>query len=106
MENYIIDWSDSVITHIVFFKLKDSSPENISAVREKLLTLDGNVPQLRFLEVGMDVIRSERSYDLALVARFDSLEDLQAYQVHPFHVEIANYIAGVRESAIAVDYES
>lgn len=95
-----------VITHIVFFKLKDRSSGHIAEVRDKLLTLEGNVPQLRHLEVGIDVIRSDRSYDLALVAKFDSLEDLQAYQVHPFHVQIANYIAGVRESAIAVDYES
>ncbi len=95
-----------MITHIVCFKLKDRSPEHIAQVRDRLLTLDGNVPQLRHLEVGVDFIRSDRSYDLALVAKFDSAEDLQAYQVHPYHVEIANYLAGLRESAVAVDYES
>lgn len=94
-----------MVKHIVFFKLKDRSPEHITQVRDKLMTLDGRVPQLRYLEVGIDFIRSERSYDLALVAKFDSREDLQAYQVHPFHVKIANYMASEKESAVAVDYE-
>jgi len=96
----------NMITHIVCFKLKDRSAINIEKVRERLQTLEGNVPQLRHFEVGVDIVRTDRSYDLALVARFDSLEDLQAYQVHPFHVEIANYVSTVRESAVAVDYES
>lgn len=95
-----------MVTHIVCFKLKDRSPEHIAQVRDRLLTLDGNVPVLRHLEVGIDFLRSDRSYDLALMAKFDSPEDLQAYQVHPFHVEIANYMATVRDSTVTVDYES
>jgi hypothetical protein len=74
-----------MITHIVLFKLHDPSPANVAATREKLESMRGKIPQLRHLEVGVDVIRSERSADLALVTRFDSLEDLQAYQVHPYH---------------------
>ncbi len=68
--------------------------------------MSGKIPQLRHLEVGVDVLRSERSYDLALVTKFDSLEDLQAYQAHPVHVDVTKYIASVIESAVAVDYES
>ena len=96
-----------MITHIVFFRLKDQSAANLAATKEKLLSMDGKVPQLRHLEVGIDVIRSERSYDLALVTRFDSLEDLQAYQVHPYHAgEVIPYMKGAAESVVAVDYES
>ena len=95
-----------MITHIVFFKLKDGSKESVEKAREVLLGMQGKIDLLRHLEVGMDVLRSERSYDLALVTKFDSLEDLQAYQVHPVHVEVAKYLGTVRESSIAVDYES
>ena len=95
-----------MITHIVFFKLKDASPENIEKTRDVLQGLEGNVPKLRSLEVGVDVIRSERSYDIALIAKFDSLEDLNAYQTHPVHVKVGEYINSVKESAVAVDYES
>ncbi len=93
-----------MITHIVFFKFKEA--RDIERVKEALLGLQGKVPELRHLEVGVDVIRSERSYDLALVTKFDSLEDLDAYQVHPAHQEVAKLIGTVKESAVAVDYQS
>lgn len=95
-----------MITHIVFFKLKDRSRENVEKAKQVLLSLEGKIPVLRHIEVGVDVLHSERSYDLALVTKFDSLEDLQAYQVHPEHVKVGEYIATVREAAASVDYES
>lgn len=95
-----------MLTHIVFFRLKDAAT-NIEKVKEGLLNLDGKIQQLRHLEVGVDVVRSERSYDLALVTKFDSLEDMQAYQVHPAHQEfVKDILAPVKESVVAVDYES
>jgi len=96
-----------MITHIVFFKLFDQSPENVAGAKEKLLSMAGKIPQLRHLEVGTDIVRSERSYDLALVTKFDSLEDLQAYQVHPYHAgEVVPYVRSAASSILAVDYES
>ena len=96
-----------MFTHIVFFRLKDQSAASMTAAKEKLLSMDSRIPQLRGLEVGVDVIRSERSYDLALVTRFDSLADMQAYQIHPCHEgEILPYMKGVSASVVAIDYES
>jgi hypothetical protein len=94
-----------MITHIVFFKLKDRSPENIEKARAMMASLDGKIPQLRHFEVGADILHTDRSYDLALVAKFDSLEDLNAYQIHHVHQEVVKYMMSVRESAAAVDYE-
>jgi hypothetical protein len=94
-----------MITHIVCFKLKDRSPENIEKARAVLASLAGKIPQLRHLEVGVDLLRTDRSYDLALVAKFDSLDDLNAYQIHLEHQEVIKYMMSVRESAVAVDYE-
>lgn len=97
-----------MITHVVLFKLKDRSLQSVEKARDVLLGLKvkGKIPVLRYLEVGIDVLHSERSYDLALITKFDSMEDLQAYQVHPVHLEVAKYITAARESAIAVDFES
>lgn len=92
-----------MLTHIVLFKLKDKA--DAEKVREKLLGMEGRIPQLRHLEVGIDILNSQRSYDLALYTRFDSLEAMQEYQVHPVHVEVAEYIKSVRESSVSVDYE-
>jgi hypothetical protein len=96
-----------MVTHIVLFKLKDKSAESISQAREKLLSMKERVEMLRHLEVGLDVIHSARSYDLALFTRFDSLDDLQAYQVHPYHGgDVAPFMREVSEAVAVVDYES
>lgn len=96
-----------MITHIVLFKLANPAAENLAATRAKLLSMAGKIDLLRSLEVGVDVIRSERSYDIALTTRFDSLEDLQAYQVHPYHAgEVIPHMKAVCSSIVAVDYES
>ncbi|GJM73796.1 hypothetical protein HMSSN036_60120 [Paenibacillus macerans] len=51
------------------------------------------------------MVRSQRSYDIALIATFDSLEDLEGYQVHPEHKKVIEHITQVRESQVAVDFE-
>lgn len=95
-----------MITHIVCFKLSNPTTENVAIVRDKLLSMAGKIPQLRHLEAGIDVIRSERSYDVALLTRFDSLDDLQAYQVHPYHAgEVVPLMKSLSSSVVAVDYE-
>lgn len=95
-----------MVTHVVLFRLKDRSRKNIERAREVLLSLKDRIPVIRSFEVGADIIRSDRSYDLALVSKFDNLDDLDAYRVHPEHVNVVDYIAQVKESSIAVDYES
>ncbi|RNC69241.1 MAG: Dabb family protein [Desulfuromonadales bacterium] len=96
-----------MITHIVFFKLHEPTAAIIGTTRELLESMGGEIPLLRHLEVGVDVIRSERSYDLALVTKFDSLEDLQAYQVHPYHAgTVVPHMKSVSSAIAAVDYVS
>lgn len=96
-----------MITHIVLFKLAEPTQEKAAAVRDRLLSMQGKIDLLRHLEAGTDLIRSERSYDVALLTRFDSLEDLQAYQVHPYHAgEVVPFMKANCSSIVAVDYES
>lgn len=96
-----------MITHIVLFKLANPTAENIAATRNKLLGMGGKIDLLRHIEVGVDLVRSERSYDIALTTRFDSMEDLQAYQIHPYHAgEVIPHMKSVCSSIVAVDYEN
>lgn len=94
-----------MIKHIVFFKLKDRSPESVEATAAVLRNMEGKIPQLISIEVGKDILHSERSFDIALVTVVASLEDLQAYQVHPVHKEVIVHINEVKELSVAVDYE-
>lgn len=95
-----------MITHIVCFKLNGATGADGDRIAALLEALPAKIPEIRDLEVGRDVVRSERSYDLALVTRFDSLAHLRAYQEHPDHLEVAGFIRSVGATSITVDYES
>lgn len=94
-----------MIKHIVCFKLKDSSVENCEKAKEVLLSMQGNVPQLRGIEVGVDFLHSERSYDVILQVLLDDEKALEDYQNDPYHCSVVKpHMHSVRESSVAVDY--
>ncbi|MBE7718110.1 MAG: hypothetical protein E7243_01145 [Lacrimispora celerecrescens] len=41
-----------------------------------------------------------------VITHFSSMEDMEAYLVHPVHVEVSKYIAEVLESGASICYES
>ena len=94
-----------MLTHVVLIKLKDRSPENIAATRDRIARIEGQIPVLRSIQVGVNVVPSERSYDIALVETFDSVEDMKAYQVHPVHLDLLKDVTPRFEASAAVDYE-
>ena len=96
-----------MIKHIVMWKLKaeaegHSASENALWMKEHLESLMGKVPQLKSCEVGIKI--KAGNYDACMVATFDSLEDLEAYKVHPEHVRISEHCKLIRESRVACDY--
>lgn len=95
-----------MITHIALYKLVHANKETVEEARQVLASEAGKIPYCRAFEVGVNLLDSYRSYDLAVQAKFDSIEDLQAYQSHPAHVEVVKYLQGVRQSVITVDYET
>ncbi len=95
-----------MITHIVFFKLKDRATASRESTRNLILSLRGKVPTIGHLEAGVDAVGGERNYDLALYSRFETLADLDAYRVHPYHQEVVAELKARSESIVAVDYES
>ena len=83
-----------MFTHIVLFKVKEPTKENLEFMKRTLLSMNENIKELNELEVGIDVIRSNRSYDVAIITRFDSKEDYLAYDVNEFHVEKVKKVIG------------
>ncbi|MBO5247790.1 MAG: Dabb family protein [Clostridia bacterium] len=92
--------------HIVLYRLKNRTEEAKKALKDRFLTLWGNVPQIKDLEVGTDCLFSGRSYDVALVITFEKREDLSEYKAHPFHVSVSEYVHSVIESSVSCDYEA
>ena len=97
--------------HIVCFKLKDSAEgaskaENAKQIKTRLEALQGRIPGLQKLEVGINVVQDAAAYDIALYSEFASREDAEKYQSHPEHQAVAQFIGRVREARVVVDYEA
>ncbi|MBQ8670806.1 MAG: Dabb family protein [Oscillospiraceae bacterium] len=94
-----------MIKHIVCFKLKDNSPENCQKAKEVLLSMQGNVPLLRGIEVGVDFLHSARSYDVILQVMLDDAAALGAYQNDLYHCDVVKkHMHAVCETSVAIDY--
>lgn len=91
-----------MITHVVLFKF--SARADAEQARERLLGMRGQIEALLELEVGLDITRSPRSYDLALITRFADQAGLDAYQEHPAHLPVLEFIRARAEAVCAVDF--
>jgi hypothetical protein len=94
-----------MIKHIVFFKLEDNSIEHKRFVQKKIMSMQGNIAELKYIEVGINFTKEERAYDLSLLSDFESKEDLQSYAINPLHVEVINYLKSKNTITKVVDYE-
>jgi protein-L-isoaspartate O-methyltransferase len=100
-----------MVKHIVLFKLKDwaegaSRADNARLAKASLEALRGKIPGLLELVVGLNPDPNDPSYDLVLDSTFESREALAAYQVHPEHKAVADFIGRVRESRTVADYHA
>jgi len=95
-----------MLKHVVVAKFKKDLPESvIDEISKGLAALPQIISEIKEFQWGRDILRSERSYDFALVAVFDDLDALRRYLVHPAHQEVAVKLRGNAESSILVDFE-
>lgn len=93
-----------MIKHIVCFKLNEG--ESAEKAKEVLLSMKGNVPMLKGIEVGVDFLHSPRSYDVILEVLLDDVKSLNDYQNDEYHVSVVKkHMHAVTKSSIAVDFE-
>lgn len=94
-----------MIKHIVMWKFREGEQENMLLFRDSLLALKGKIPEIRAMEVGINMNPSDRSFDAVLVSEFDSMEALKAYSENPLHVEVSSFCKTIRTASHSVDYE-
>jgi quinol monooxygenase YgiN len=95
-----------MLKHLVFFKFRPEATEaEIDDLVRSLQALPAIIPEIREFQLGRDVVRSERSYDLGLVSAFDDLAAMQRYQVHPDHQAVVAKVKRLCSGVAAVDFE-
>jgi len=98
-----------MIKHVVMWRFAETAEgrtreENLDIVRDGLQKLPPIIPEIKSLEIGRDVLRSEMSYDMVLLMEFESMDALAAYQNHPEHKKVSAYVGKVREARAVVDF--
>jgi len=83
------------VKYLVMFKLKDlaegaSKSENAKRVKVYLESLKEKIPQIKSMEVGINLTESDIAYDVVLVSEFDDRETLSIYQKHEEHMKVAD----------------
>ncbi len=99
-----------MIKHIVMWKVKpeeSASLQELAALfNEALQPLVGQIEGVLSIEVGADVLQTDASYDLALVATFEDLQALADYQPHPLHLNVVEHIIKPRIcERVVIDFE-
>lgn len=103
--------ANHMIKHIVMFKLKENALgktayENALEAKRRFEEISGKIPTLRKYEVGVNAKDAPASnYEFALVCEFDDIDGLNAYQVHPEHLNFGKFIAEIKEERACIDYE-
>ncbi len=101
-----------MIKHVVMWKLKDfaeggTKTENARKIKLLLEGLKDSIKEIRRIEVGLNIpaIEAIDAFDIVLYIEFDNVEDLKAYQNHPEHLKVGDFIGKVRLERKVVDYE-
>ena len=97
-----------MLNHVVLITLKEGVTEaQVTATLDGLAALAGVIPEIRSYDFGRDAGLSPNSVDMALVARFDSVEDFAAYREHPAHKAFArDLLLPIAESFATIQFDS
>ncbi|MEK4003602.1 Dabb family protein [Paenibacillus sp. FSL H3-0333] len=91
-----------MILNHVLLKLKDRRPEHIEQAQTVLLGLRGKINVLLDVQAEANVRPGPSAYDLILITKFASLEDMDEYLIHPAHQEVARWMGTVLETQASV----
>src|SRR5437016_896959 len=99
-----------MIRHTVMWKLKDEALglkkwELMAELKFRLEALAPKIPEIRLLQVGLNLVSADTASDVVLVSDFDDLDALKRYSAHPDHVKVADFVKQIVSERRAVDFE-
>lgn len=92
-----------MIRHVVLMKFADAA--DAPEAKARLEALSADIPEILTLDVGIDVLRTEVSYDLVLVTTHESVTTLKGYQGHPVHEAFGQWVRPRLTARAVVDAE-
>lgn len=96
------------VRHFVTWKLaaEDAATRaaDVEGIRTNLEALVGVVPGLRALSVHANTLYPENNWDIILESELDDAEALAAYQVHPEHLKVVEYVKPRVTERASIDF--
>ncbi len=93
-----------MVKHIVMFKLKEKTPDNVKQVVDALRGMEGRIETLKHIEVGENFKESDRAFDVVLTTHFENEAGLDAYIAHPVHQPVVALIRSLCGGMASADY--
>ena len=96
-----------MLHHYILIKYQTGvSEDHIVDFCTRMLALRKSIAGIDHLEIGRDILRDARSWDLILILRFASVEALRRYQQHPEHQKLMEFNQPFVADVASVDFES
>lgn len=101
----------AMIRHVVMWKVRENGepgtgPVNALRVKRALESLNGRIPGLKRLEVGVGASSQPESSEIVLFSEFESMKALEGYREHPAHMAVVPIVRSVCTERRSVDYEA
>ena len=98
-----------MIRHIVMFKMNPELSGEVKAgeiarLKAAIDALEQEVPEVKFLQTGVNINSRPQAFDLVLVSDFETEAALDVYREHPQHQRVMDVIREVVEKVHVVDY--
>lgn len=98
-----------MVRHIVMFRFKQDVSQDIrlsaqDAFKRGIEALPAVIPFVQSVHVGFNINPAEQ-WDICLDARFNKLEEVNAYSTHPAHKAIAQQLMKHIEQRACVDWQ-
>lgn len=99
-----------MVNHIVMWNFKEELTDEQKAeagriIKESLEAVKEKAEGVISLEVSVNGLASSNK-DIALISCFETVEALNAYQVHPDHIKAGAYVKEMTCDRACFDYES
>ncbi len=95
-----------MIIHIALYKFKPEIPQkDIDEALKEVRLLKETIPQIIEISDGENFSQYSKGYTHAIVSKFNSKADIEAYRSHPNHKPIADKLDQMEEDSIGMDFE-
>ena len=95
-----------MIIHLALFKFKpEISKGEVNKTMEGVRDLKNKITQIIEIFAGENFSKHSKGFTHAIVVKFDTQEDMDAYRSHPDHKPVADKLDSIEEDSIGIYFE-